>query len=414
MTRIWAWLVTGWLACTAGSWAGAQFVAGDWVERGEARIREHRTTPVSFLVLDSTGKLVPNAKVHVEQLDHAFTLGFIVNNTFPQAFDAEAEGWRVFNAVSLERLTSWRRLQPNGPGDFADGLVNDAVVAAEAEGLRLRWGALVSAGAFELPEWVVPLRGRALWAAARSYLEQVTSNYAVQVMDLDLAEKTLGEDRLSPAILRLLAMELDAAWPTATPSLRYEKVLPGSRTFEAIDAMDNVLKQRLAIKNFTIDLAFPPRPVLQDRLEPALQRLANLDSSLTVGSLEISGSHNIEAAVNAETVLRTLFAQPVIDGIYFSGLFASDTAEPAAALFGDDGQATSVARTADRLFREVWWTDTTVATNALGQAQTRAFFGDYRITATLPNGSTVSLPLRLRPGDHRASGNEIILMPPTD
>lgn len=412
MRWMFAWLMTGCLTCVVAGPVCAQFVAGDWVERGEVNIREHRMTPVSFLVLDAQGKLVPNAEVRVEQLSHAFTVGFVMGETFPEAFDSRAEGWRVFNAVSLERLTSWRQMQPGGPGEFLREAVDAAVASAEAAGLGVRWGALVSAEAFDLPEWVVPLRGEALWAAIWSYAQRVAWGYADRVDELDLAEKTLGQDRLSPATLRLLAMELRAIWPTATPALRYDDVLSGSRVFEVISDIDGVLKQRLAIDAFTIDLALPPRPVAQDRLEPALQRLAKLERPLTVGSLEVSAAHGIEAAVNTETVLRTLFAEPIIEGLYFSGLYAADTFEPSAALFDDDGQATAIARTADRLFREVWWSDTTVETNALGQAKTRVFLGDYRVTATLPDGTAVSVPLRLE--NREETPAEIILMPVTD
>ncbi|MEO0514563.1 MAG: hypothetical protein AAF086_04625 [Planctomycetota bacterium] len=261
MRWMFAWLMTGCLTCVVAGPVCAQFVAGDWVERGEVNIREHRMTPVSFLVLDAQGKLVPNAEVRVEQLSHAFTVGFVMGETFPEAFDSRAEGWRVFNAVSLERLTSWRQMQPGGPGEFLREAVDAAVASAEAAGLGVRWGALVSAEAFDLPEWVVPLRGEALWAAIWSYAQRVAWGYADRVDELDLAEKTLGQDRLSPATLRLLAMELRAIWPTATPALRYDDVLSGSRVFEVISDIDGVLKQRLAIDAFTIDLALPPRPV---------------------------------------------------------------------------------------------------------------------------------------------------------
>ncbi len=410
MMRMGVWFLAGCLACVVHApRMGAQFVSGDWVERGEAKIREARTTPVSFLVLDAEGRLVPGAEVRVEQQNHAFTLGFVVHDSFPERFDADAEGWRVFNAVSLEAMTSWRQMQPSGPDDLARGEMDRVIAAARAAGLRVRWGSLVSAEAFDLPEWVVPLRGETLLDAMRSYAQRMALAYAQDIDELDAAEHTLGHDRLSPAMLRLLAMDLHAAWPGAAVSVRYEQALAGARTFEVVSAMDDVLKQRLGIDAFTIDHSFPPREIAQDLLEPAVQRLAKVGGVLNVGSLEIGATHGIEAAVNSEIVLRTLFAEPAVTGIYFSGLTDHDTADPSAALFDHDATPTAIARTADRLFRETWWSDETLTTNALGQATTRVFRGDYVVTATLPDGSTVTAPLGLRERDEESS--EIILMP---
>lgn len=396
-----------WLALSVPG--AGQFVGGDWVQRGEANIYKYRTTPVAFLVLDQEGKLAANAEVRVEQLSHAFPLGFVVHDTFPADYDAEAVGWRVFNAVSLERLSSWRLLQPGGADEFDATVLERAAGQAEAAGLGLRWGSLVSADTFDLPEWAVPLRGTALIEAMRAYVARVGQAFGLRLLDLDVAEKTLDHERLSPAMLRLLALDAAANWPTIPPRLRYDEVFEGPRTFDVVAAMDGALTQRLGVAGFTIDQRFGPRPVAQDQLEPALQRLAKFGRPMVVGALEIGGAHAIETAANAETVLRTLFAEPTVAGIYFSGLSESEVSTPSAALFDDTGEATTVARTADRLFREVWWSDVTLTTNELGQAQTRVFLGAYRVTAELPDGSEVTVRLRL--DARREPPEEIVLMP---
>lgn len=409
MNRMWACCLGGLLTCSAGNVTRAQFVSGDWVARSETSVQEHRTTPISFLVLDADGKLAPNATIHIEQLSHAFTVGFIAHDGFPETYDADAEGWRVFNAVSLEALTSWRQMQPSGPDAFSREAVDSVIERAGDAGLRLRWGAMVSADAFDLPEWVVPLREDALFIALRAYADRVAEAYGQAVADVDVAEETLDHDRLSPAMIRLLALDLRATWHTRPPRLRYEQAMLGSRTFGVVDAMDSVLKQRLGIEGFSVDQTFPPRPVAQDLLEPALKRLAKFGQPLTIASLEIGGTHAIETAVNTETVLRTLFAEPMVAGVYLSGLLAEDMSDPSAAVFDDRGEPTAVARTLDRLFREVWWTDVTLTSNELGQAQTRVYLGAHRVTATLPDGGTVTATVGL--SDRQGIPREIVLMP---
>lgn len=409
MTKRWIGLgvLAGWLALSVT--AAAQFVAGDWVQRGEANIHKYRTTPVAFLVLDREGKIVADAEVRVEQLRHAFPLGFVIHDTFPEGYDAGAEGWRVFNAVSLESLTGWRQLQPSGADEIATQDLEEAAGQAEAAGLGLRWGSLVSADAFDLPEWAVPLRGAALIAAMRAYVARIHEAFGSRLMDFDVAEQTLDHDRLSPAMLRLLALDIEAMWPNVPPRLRYDEALEGSRTFDVVAAMDGALAQRLEVAGFTIDQRFGPKPVTQDLLQPALQRLAKFGRPMVVGSLEIGGSHAIETAANVETVLRTLFAEPAVSGLYFSGLTAAEVSTPSAAWFDEAGEATAVARTVDRLFRDLWWTDVTLRTNELGQARGRVFLGAYRVTAQLPDGSAVTVRRRLY--QREESPREIVLMP---
>ncbi|MEM8496351.1 MAG: hypothetical protein AAF663_13290 [Planctomycetota bacterium] len=409
MSRRWAYGWGAWLSCLLCGGALAQFVSGDWVERSEARVQEHRTTPVSFLVLDVEGKLAPNATIRLEQLEHAFRLGFIAHGDLPAKYNAEAEVWRTFNAVSLEKFTTWRQMQPDGPESFSRDAVDRAIAAAQSVDLEVRWGSLASADTFDLPDWVVPLRGEALFEAWRGYSDRIADAYGPELIDIDLAEETLDHDRLSPAMIRLIAQDWRAVRQDLQSRLRYEQVLAGSRTFAAIEAMDGVLKQRLGIEGFTIDKAFPPRAVAQDLLEPAVQRLSRFGRPIAVGSLEIGGAHAIETAVNTETVLRTLFANPMITGIYFSGLSPDEVSDPSAAVFDEQGEPTAVGRTIDRLFRETWWTDTTLTSDKLGKAQAEVYRGRYRVTATLPDGSSVTTTLSLL--EQEVEPSEIILMP---
>lgn len=409
MSRWQVWCC-GWLVC--GLWCGmaaGQFVAGDWVQRTEANIQRFRKTPVAFLVLDAEGKIVSGAEVRLEQQRHAFPLGLVLGESFPTHYDPEAKGWRAFNAASLANLTGWRRLQPTDAGAWDDAQLEAAMEAAAGAGLTLHWGPLVSADAFDLPEWVVPLRGEALFAAMRVYAQRVGATCGPRVGDLDVAEQTINHARLTPAMLRLLILDLRAMWPSLRPRLRFDGALEGPRTFEVVAAMDNALSQRVGIDGFTLEQAFGPRPIAQDLLEPALQRLAKFGRPLTVGSLEIGGANAIESAVNVETVLRTLFAEPTVEAIYFSGLEADRLAEPSAALFDPDGLPTAVANTIDRLFREVWWSDDTLVADELGRARGSVFLGDYRVTVTLPDGGTLNAPLRLY--DRQETPADIVLMP---
>ena len=391
--------------------AAAQFVDGEWVQRGEASIRKYRMTNVAFLVLDGDGKLAADAEVRLQQERHAFGLGWQLSGGFPEDYDRNAPLWRVFNTVSLEGLTSWRAVQPETGGPLQTASIDPALDAAEAAGLAVNWGTLLSADPFDLPEWVVPMRGRALYYAALGYALEVDKAYGPRLDGLDLCDGLLAEDdpRFSSAMLRLIDAHLHAARPETRARLRYSGAWQGDRAFDVLSAMDVAAKEQLAPGGFSVRDRFPPRAVAQDQIEPALRRVAKIGRPIRFTGLKVAGTNGIETTVNMETVVRTLFAEPSVTGITFAGLKPSDFADGSAALIDEQGQPTGAGLALDRLFRSAWWSDETTRSDELGRAQTRVFLGDYTVTATLADGTTLTMPLRLHHRDE--SPEPIILMP---
>ena len=133
--------------------------------------------------------------------------------------------------------------------------------------------------------------------------------------------------------------------------------------------------ERWPIDHFTVSQRFEARAVRQEDLEPALRRLAKFGKPLVITDLEVPGSNAIEAAVNMETVLRTLVAEPLVVGIYFSGLQEAEVVEASAALLDESGEATANGRVVDRLFGQQWWSDETLITDDLGRGSARVFRG---------------------------------------
>ena len=91
----------------------AQMMQGPWVEESDQKIDALRKTDLRVIVLDRQGKAVVAAAVTIEQLRHDFTIGFVLGEQgFAQGV-GDKPVWRCFNAVSLQRLTAWPRLQPS-------------------------------------------------------------------------------------------------------------------------------------------------------------------------------------------------------------------------------------------------------------------------------------------------------------
>jgi len=121
--------------------------------------------------------------------------------------------------------------------------------------------------------------------------------------------------------------------------------------------------------------------VMQAPIERTLQWIRQIDKPVDITQLEVAGPSEMAAAINLETVLRVLFAEPTVRGIWFAGVTAEQCAEASAALVTPDGKPTASGDIADRLIRDLWWSDLIVATDELGNARARVFAGTYHISA---------------------------------
>ncbi len=322
------------------------------------------------------------------------------------------------------------QLHPTANEPRLDSALADAVDAAVGHRWSIRWGVLVEADVFGLPEWAVPLRGPALYDAGLQQLRWVQSTYGHRLEGIDLVrpalkDEGLNDERIGPAMVRGWAAWARGGFASdATANggvhvnqgpdhvrlnLRFDQALEGSDTPRVMAAMDRTVRERWPVDGFTVSQRYGPRPLRQENLEPAIRRLAKFGRPLVVTNLEVNGSNPIEAAANLETVLRTLFAEPMVQGIYLAGLRERDVVDPSGALLDDQDRVTSMGRVVDRLFREQWWSEVTVTTDALGRASARVFRGDYQLTVRLPSGEVVSLPLRVT--EDRTGERELIVMP---
>ena len=210
----------------------------------------------------------------------------------------------------------------------------------------------------------------------------------------DLCDDTLDHDRFTPAMLRVLRMEIDAIDPDAEVFLPFDGGLQGPRVGDVRQAIDDANGQFLDLDGYTIRQRFAGK-IEQDELTRNLNALAVLCPAIVVSGLEVGGPSAVDRTINMERILRTLFAEPKVKGIYFAGFTADQLADPDAALIDENGNLTGAGRSVDQLFGETWWTDLTVQSDLLGEATARVFLGMHTVTVTFADGGTLQVPLRV-------------------
>ena len=294
----------------------------------DARIRAHRQSELIFIVLDREDRGAQGAVVRIEQETHAFRIGFRLpadGPPMPAGYDPDAAGWRVFNAVSLAERTGWRDLQPDGPGDFEGRRIRAALTEAARAGLAARWGPLVPGSVIDLPEWAVPLRGDDLRRVLAAYLDRVVGRYGHAVTGIDLPGRP-ADGRLGFGMVRLLQQQADALAPGTPLNLAFAAGLAGPEAGPARQRAESAAQQFVGHRGLTLGGRLGA--AASEVLDPALERWRALARPAVIEPLAVAEDPTLASGENLRRVLRSLFAEPWIDGIYFNAITPASAGRP--------------------------------------------------------------------------------------
>ncbi|HEX7008448.1 MAG TPA: endo-1,4-beta-xylanase [Phycisphaeraceae bacterium] len=410
-----------WPAQCAFAAADEPFLDGAWVQATQQRIEQVRQTPLRLIVLDADGQPVPGATVRIEQQRHDFVIGLVLGSNeaaLPEALGTDEPVWRCFNAVSLDRLTDWARLAPSPDAEPAWTPLDEIVEQAKRRGLVVRWGELIHSDPGRNPPWVGVLRGQGLRDALEEHVHEVLSRYGWAVDQFDLYTRSFQhrfiERELGEPMLRYLYESAKAQAPRAAMAIRFENALGGGRTPELVQIVTALRQGAVPLDQVSLDEHIA-RPLVQAPLERALTWLEQIELEVVLADLEVGGASEAAAAINLETLLRTLMAQPVVGGVWFGAVRPAGAAVPDASLLDGQGKPTRLGRLVDRLFHELWWTSVDAVTDELGNVRTRVFAGTHRIAAILPGGTLVHTLVYLpRQEEERVVILQPLTTPPAD
>ncbi len=375
--------------------ANAQILHADWIDEGQKNIAQFRQCGVRIVVLDHEGKPVPSALVHISLQQLSFPLGVPAAALPPPSAQPSpaAPFWRCINAVSLDSLTDWAHLQPNAAAPLNLQPVQAAMAAAEARGQTVRWGSVVNGDPGRLPNWVVDLHDQPLTYTIDRYLDQVFQPCGACGGQFDIyagsLDHTFVEDRLGLDGLRDMVEHARIAARGATLCLRFEDAFDSQRLQQMIRRFAALRDAFINVDMIAMEGRFGGY-VVQNQLARSLQWLHDLDVPVVVVDLEVGGPSPAAAAINAEMILRTLYADSNVKGIYFKGLHADDFTDPNAALIDQDGKPTPVGNIVDGLFHGLWGFDASLITDSLGETRCRVPPGVYQVTAKRFGGPSAS------------------------
>jgi hypothetical protein len=390
-------IVCGALVLGTAARAAAQLLAGPWIQESQKQIDSARKTDLRVIVLGADGRPVPGAEVLIEQTRRAFHVGLVLPETgWPKqglGGDTHTEFWRCFNAVSLERMTDWPMLQPQAGSDLDAGqveLIERALDQAEARGMLVRWGSMVSADPGRVPGWAAELKGDALAKAVLGYTELIYDRFGGRVGQFDVYTQTLAhsfiEQGAGVSVVRRMYESVPAKSPGARTCARFGDALELGRFQKIQRRLTSMNEAFIPVDVVALDQRFGGT---QERrsLVRLLSRIDQIPGPVVISSLTVGGDSGVSAAINLETVLRTMMERPRIEGIWFAGLTPESAGDPSGALLDEMGLPTPSGRVVDSLYYGQWRADIQTPTDGLGNVRVRVFPGAYRITAMLSDGS---------------------------
>jgi endo-1,4-beta-xylanase len=129
-----------------------------------------------------------------------------------------------------------------------------------------------------------------------------------------------------------------------------------------------------------------------DKVYAILNRFARFGLPLEVTEFDVNIPDEQLKSDYLRDYMTIVFSHPAASGFVMWGFWAGDHWLPDAALWRKDFSVNPNGHMYQDLVFHQWWTDTTGKSSTGGQFATRAFLGDYQITAT-QGGRTKTVPV---------------------
>ncbi|MCC9643762.1 endo-1,4-beta-xylanase [Rhodopirellula sp. JC740] len=366
-----------------------------WRAEAERSIERHRKRNLTVRVIDATGKPIPNARVRIQQLRHAYAFGTFVGDTPIQAGeDAEKfrqQTTRWFNRVTVPRYwADWGTDRPSGVVR-ADSI---AQWASEEE-LELKTHVLL------YPQFIPdrvkqlsnqPTRFREeLESAMDSALER-TSEIPIAVWDglnelrdVSLVGDVLGEDYYADVFRLGQKAQPNARWFINEYGLMTGGVKRDEFLQTYLKQIQSILDRSGPIEGIGLQCHFQSDLISMPDAWKVLNELSRFQLPIEITEFDVDTRDEATQAQFTRDFLTLVFAHPVTTGFTTWGFWEGDMWRPNGAMIRADWSLKPNAAIWEEMIFDKWWTDQTIQTGNDGTAMARVFLGTHRVEAETQN-----------------------------
>jgi GH35 family endo-1,4-beta-xylanase len=361
---------------------------------------------------------VPNASVRVRMLNHAFPFGSMTKETsafgISQTDSADEQVYRAtfmsnFNCSVAGNAMKWYTQQPDWwnrsphnnnyrkPGNHRYTDADNWINFHESQGIPVRghtifWGEIASSKAtpgnqMQDPDWVEALGTNALyWMEQRA--KSIVGRYAGRIDEWDFNNELWHgdwyRDTFGPWITKQMA-----DWALeANPNVKlwfneYSMLTSPSNAQQFRNLLELFLSEQVPIDGIGLQAHFgsPANAPDAATVKASLDVLDDLGRPIKLTEFDCGWTNATETveADGLETVYRTAFEHPAVEGIIMWGFWEGNHWKPERALWLTDWTPTEQALRYRSLVFDEWWTDAELAAAPGGALDLTLFAGDYEL-----------------------------------
>ncbi|HEV7300348.1 MAG TPA: endo-1,4-beta-xylanase [Tepidisphaeraceae bacterium] len=394
-----------------------------WRQAAAERIDKHRKGDLTVTVVDAAGKPVPDATVAVRMTKHAFPFGSAVQARRIAGDSPEDARYRqaiaeLFNVIVFENDLKWRDWeQPTRPA-----MVRKALDWLDAQGIAARghvlvwpgWGSKMNAEWKYLPDDLKQLAD----AKPEGWQQKMRDRLDARVTDAVTALRgrltewdVINETWSNHAIMDLLGNQEMVRWfqlaRAADPNVKlyyndFTMLSGGAVEPDRIEHLYQTVKYLIdngaPIDGIGEQGHFGDTVVEPERMLAILDRFATFGLPIRITEFDVNTADEKLQADYTRDFYTAAFSHPAVNGILMWGFWEPAHWMPNAAMYKADWTPKPSADAFVDLTRRQWWTSVDGTTDAAGSFATRAFYGNYELSATVAGKPPRVLPFSLAPG----------------
>lgn len=388
-----------------------------WRKEATSRIDQYRKANLTINVQDQQGNPVKGATIHIQQQRHAFPFGTALNIRYFTSGDQLVPTYNKallerFNAVVFENALKWQRT--TGHSDAA--AVGKGINFVKENELFMRGHVLVWPSARHVPSDIRKMieqlkkypndqvMRQTLREAVEHRITWMATEMAGKVNDWDVVNETFSNhdimDVLDPAgtphgkgVMVDWFKLAHKADPNAKLFLNDYGILTNgnvSTTHQQYfyDTIKDLIDSGAPIHGIGMQAHFGAMLTSPDQLWNVLDRFAKLGLPIKITEFDMDLDDMQLKADYTRDLYTALFAHPHVDGLLSWGFWAGRHWRPDAAYLDKQFKPRPHDIAMRKLLFEDWWTNTTLSSNAKGEASNRIFKGQHQLTITWLDGKT--------------------------
>jgi hypothetical protein len=344
------------------------------------RIQIHRTEPILISVKDKTGKPVAGVHVKIQQIRHQFLFGYdfsaLGENEHLRKTCAD-----VFNLCSLP--LAWKDIEPKmGQSNFYE--LDRTVAWCGENQMAVMMSPLISD--LNYPSWAPNDEEHAL-AALRVHIFNCVKHFTGTVKYWEVYVSPLTPREIPKRGYGSLLNQAGGDIRLLLRGLQWARLADQSRQSIFIYTENDFLHLTATLDAINQSHVMPDAIGIQFKMgsvpiKEIADQCKNIFRTYRIPiHITVTNSGDVDPKKLKE-LYRLFFSSPELQSLTWS----------------DSTYRQKVQDQLKQLIRHDWWTSKEGVTDDKGLFETRAFFGDYAITATSPNGKIKKANFVLSPG----------------